>query len=156
MSTTAQGSAEGVATVNSRIFGSVEVSADQRVTLPDGLIGFPACHDFALIPAGPRGFTWLQSMEHETLALLLVDPFLYYPEYSIDLPAPVVNRLGALESADVSVQTVVTLGDEKYGPTANLQGPVLLNVKKRRGYQFVLQNAPFGTREPLVTDGISG
>ena len=154
MSITAQGAADGTTTVTSRIFGSVEVSADQRVTLPDGLIGFPACHDFALIPAGPRGFTWLQSLEHETLALLLVDPFLFYPAYSIDLPAPVISRLGAEESTDVSVQTVVTLGDEKYGPTANLQGPVLLNVKQHRGFQYVLQNAPFGTREPLVTDGV--
>ena len=153
-SITAPGGAAGATTVNSRIFGTVQVTADQRFTLPDGLIGFPSCHDFALIPAGPPGFTWLQSLEHETLALLLVDPFLYYPTYSIDLPAPVVSRLGAQESNDVSVQAVVTLGDEKYGPTANLQGPVLLNVKKQRGFQFVLQNAQFGTREPLITDGV--
>ena len=136
--------------IHSRIFGRLTVTGDQLVTLPEGLVGFPACHEFALLPAGPRGFSWLQSMDHETLALLLVDPFIYFPGYSIDVPAPVVARLDAAEAASISVQAVVTLGGAEGGATANLQGPVLFNIENRRGYQYVMQNTRFTTREPLV------
>ncbi|MDB4917299.1 MAG: flagellar assembly protein FliW [Gemmatimonadetes bacterium] len=135
--------------IRSRVFGTLKVAADQRITMPEGLIGFPACHDFALVPAGPRGFSWLQSMEHETLALLLVDPFLYFPGYSIDLPDAMTARLGAAQSASVSVHAVVTLAESDNSATANLQGPLLFNVESRRGFQFVMQSAPFGTREKI-------
>lgn len=151
MSATAHGSpSSGSTEIRSRVFGTLTVADDQRVTLPDGLIGFPACHDFALVPAGPRGFSWLQSMEHETLALLLVDPFLYFPAYAIDLPDQMIARLEAGEAASVSVHAIVTLAGTDNSATANLQGPLLFNVENRRGFQFVMQNAPFGTREPIV------
>lgn len=143
-------STAGSTEIRSRVFGSLIVADDQRVTLPDGLIGFPTCHEFALIPAGPRGFSWLQSMEHETLAFLLVDPFLYFPAYSIEVPDPMIARLDAAEASAVSVHAVVTLAGSDNSATANLQGPLLFNVENRRGYQYVMQNAPFSTREPLV------
>jgi flagellar assembly factor FliW len=143
-------SPNGGTEIRSRVFGTITVADDQRVTMPEGLIGFPACHEFALLPAGPRGFSWLQSMEHETLALLLVDPFLYFPAYAIDLPDAMTARLAAAQTSAVSVHAVVTLAGPENSATANLQGPLLFNVENRRGYQFVMQNAPFGTREPIV------
>ena len=150
MTTPANDSPKAGTEIRSRVFGTLTVADDQRVTLPEGLIGFPACHEFALIPAGPRGFSWLQSMEHETLALLLVDPFLYFPAYAVDVPDPVIARLEASRASDVSVHAVVTLGGAGDAVTANLQGPLLFNVGNRRGFQHVMQGAEFGTREPIV------
>ena len=151
MPATAQDSSSNEGTeIRSSVFGTLTIADDQRVTLPDGLIGFPACKEFALVPAGPRGFSWLQSMEHETLAFLLVDPFLYFPTYAVDVPDPMIARLEAAEASSVSVHAVVTLAGSDNSATANLQGPLLFNVENRRGYQFVMQNAPFSTREPIV------
>ncbi|MEP6733511.1 MAG: flagellar assembly protein FliW [bacterium] len=140
--------------IQSRIFGLLEITEDQQVTLPEGLVGFPACHTFALLPAGQPGFSWLQSLEEETLAFLLVDPFVYFPEFSIDVPSPMLSKLETTEAAHVSVQAVVTLGGADSGATANLQGPVLLNVQKRCGYQYVSEHAEWGTRAPIVTDRV--
>ncbi|CAN5240437.1 flagellar assembly protein FliW [soil metagenome] len=136
------------------LFGALDIPVDQQVNLSDGLIGFPACHSFALLPAGRRGFTWLRSLEHETLALLLVDPFLYFPGYAIDLPPFMLASLRTTEAIDVSVQAVVTLGDASRGATANLQAPLVFNVRERCGYQYVCQNSPWGIREPIVPESL--
>jgi flagellar assembly factor FliW len=139
-------------TFETRLFGTIEVSEEQRITLPGGIIGFATAREFALLPAGPENFYWLQSLEHTTLAFLLVDPFPYFADYSIDVPDQVVARLSAERAADVSVLVVLTLAGEGQGATANLQGPILINLAAGIGEQYVVQNSPYSTREAIPAD----
>jgi flagellar assembly factor FliW len=138
--------------VETRLFGAIEVPDDQRIQMPDGIIGFSSCHEFALLPAGPEHFYWLQSLEHSTLAFLLVDPFPHFDGYSIDVPDQVVAELAATKASDVSVLAVLTLAGEGQGATANLQGPILINLSKRIGQQYVVQTSSFSTREEIPAD----
>lgn len=138
--------------VETRLFGTIDIPDDQRITLPDGVLGFSSCHDFALLPAGPANFYWLQSLEHATLAFLLVDPFPYFEGYAIDVPDPVVAHLRAERADEVSVLAILTLAGPGEGATANLQGPILLNLSSRIGQQFVVQNSPYTTRERIPAD----
>ncbi len=138
--------------IATQLFGEIEIGDDHLVTMPDGLFGFPGCSSFALLPAGREGFLWLQSTDHATLAFLLVDPFLYFEGYTVDLTGPVLQRLGTSESSDVNVFAIVTLPGAGGEATANLQGPVVLNVATRRGFQAVLQDSEFGTREPILLE----
>ncbi len=138
--------------VETRLFGAIEVPDEQRFTLAEGIIGFATCRDFALLPAGPANFYWLQSIEHSTLAFLLVDPFPYFDGYSIDVPDPVVARLAASKADEVSVLAILTLAGEGEGATANLQGPILLNLGKKVGEQFVVQNSNYSTREAIPAE----
>ena len=65
------------------------------VHFAQGLFGFPECRDFALIAAPRPGYYWLQSREFPTLAFLLVDPFLHFDEYAVDLGEGDSAALGA-------------------------------------------------------------
>lgn len=138
--------------VETRLFGSIEIPEEHRLVIPDGIIGFSSCTEFALLPAGPEHFYWLQSLEHSTLAFLLVDPFPFFSGYAVDLPDATVAELSASTSADVSVLAIVTLSGPGEGATANLQGPLLLNLSSRKGAQFVVPNSAFGTREQIPAD----
>jgi flagellar assembly factor FliW len=138
--------------VDTRLFGAIEIPDEQRITMSDGIIGFSSCREFALIPAGPENFYWLQSLENATLAFLLVDPFPYFDSYSIDVPDTVVSRLSASRADDVSVLAVLTLAGEGQGATANLQGPILINLSKKVGEQYVAQNSAYSTREMIPAD----
>ena len=142
-------------TIRSRVFGQIEITDDQRITMPDGLIGFPECRSFATLPSGRDGFYWLQSLDHETLALLLVDPFLYFDEYIVDLAEPLLQRLGATAPAEISVLAVVTLPGSTGAVTANLQGPVIFNLSARKAFQAVLSDSPYGTREELPLERLA-
>lgn len=135
--------------IATQLFGEIEVGDDQLVTMPDGLFGFPECRGFALLPAGRDGFYWLQSTEHATLSFLLVDPFLYFDGYTVDLTGLVLQRLGTSEPTHVNVFAIVTLPGAGGEATANLQGPVILNVMSRHGFQAVLQDSEYGTRESI-------
>lgn len=134
-------------TFTSHLFGALEVADEQLLDMPDGLFGFPACTSFALLPAGRDGFFWLHSVKEPTVAFLIVDPFQYFEGYAVDLAAPILKRLGTNDPAQVNVFAIVTLpsgGDEA---TANLQGPLVFNIERRQGFQSVIQDSEFSTRE---------
>jgi len=136
--------------VSSDLLGPLDVGLDEIIRFDAGIFGFPECRDFVLVPAEQDGLYWLQSSEHSTLAFLLVDPFAYFDGYAVDLTLPDRADLGARDAAEVAILAIVTLPRTRSGtPTANLQGPIALNLSARRGKQIALSDSDFGVRRPL-------
>ena len=135
--------------VHSELLGTLELHEDQVLDFHTGLLGFPECRRFVLVPAVREGTWWLQSLDHPTLAFLLVDPFLAFDGYTVDLGATERFTLQVQEPSDVMVLAIVTLPGPTGGePTANLLAPLVINVTRRRGQQAVIDGthpmrAPF-------------
>ena len=133
--------------VHSELLGTLELTEEQVLEFPHGLLGFPECRRFTLVPAAREGTWWLQSLEHGTLAFLLVDPFVAFDGYTVDLGVTERFALQVQEASEVMVLAIVTLPSGEGGtPTANLQAPLVFNVKRRRAQQTVLEGR-YGMRE---------
>lgn len=133
--------------VESELLGEVSVEQDELITFPGGLLGFPACREFVLIPSERQGLFWLQSVEHSPLAFLLVDPFLAVEGFAVDLAASDRAELGIEAESDVAILAIVTLArPETGGSTVNLQGPLAFNLRTRRAKQIAVPNSEYGVR----------
>lgn len=132
--------------VKSRVLGEIHVDPDGMLRFPHGVLGFPEARDFALVSTSRQGFYWLQSVEHDTLTFLVLDPFVHVPDFSIDIPDDQLGVLGtdATEIVVLGVVTLPTSPDEP--PTVNLQGPLLINARKGVGRQLILADSPWGLR----------
>jgi flagellar assembly factor FliW len=136
--------------VDSRLFGALTVAPEEVFHFPVGVYGFPECRSFVMLTAEREGFYWLQSVEHSALAFMLVDPFLYFEGYVVDLGATDRGDLQVTDAGDTAIFGIVTLprsSDEP--PTVNLQGPLALNMRARLGKQLALQDSDYGVRCPL-------
>lgn len=135
-------------TVESKILGPLTVPAEAIIRFPSGLFGFPERRSFAFVPGNREGTYWLQSADDPYLAFVLVDPFLFFPGFTADLPPAEVAELGSSEEAgDVAVLAIVTLPASRgEKPTANLQGPLALNLKAQLGKQLALEDPTYGVR----------
>lgn len=125
------------------------LALDQALQFDDGLFGFPACRSFGLLRTAHPGLYWLQSMEHEPLRLLLADPFVFFDGYSVDLPDGDVKRLAPNAASDVAILTTVTIGDGLQTSTANLQGPIAIDVRTGRARQFIVNDPSCQVRHPI-------
>lgn len=141
---------ENLMDVESDLLGPISVPADDTFTFAQGLLGFPEARRFALVPTDRDGFFWLQSLDFGALVFLLVDPFPLVEEFYVDLSEAEVGMLEPADGSEMAVLAIMTLprqnGD---APTLNLQGPLVLNMKKRLGRQLVLQESRWGTRWSL-------
>ena len=130
----------GTVEIASRLFGPLTISTDQIITFSDGLPGFAGERRFVLLPAAPEGYFWLQSVEQGSLAFLLLDPFVTFPGYTVEL-SDVDAEGGPMVLA---IATLPRASGESW--TANLQAPVVLDLERRQGRQCILPEAGYGPR----------
>ena len=136
--------------VESELLGEIAVDADELITFPLGILGFPASRSFALIASERDGMYWLQSAEHAPLAFLLVDPFLVVPGFAVDVAPQDLAELEVTGQSDLAVLAIVTLAaPEKGGCTVNLQGPLAFNLRTRRAKQIAVPNSEYGVRHAV-------
>ncbi|HEX6925002.1 MAG TPA: flagellar assembly protein FliW [Longimicrobiaceae bacterium] len=136
--------------VASDLLGELTVQQDELITFPTGILGFPACRDFVLIPSEREGLYWLQSAEHSSFAFLLVDPFLAVEGFTVELSPNDRAELEIESESDVIILAIVTLATpERGGCTANLQGPLAFNLRTRRAKQIAVPNSEYGVRWPV-------
>jgi len=140
-------------------FGTLEVQEEQIIRVPLGVIGFPACKRYVLLEHKKgSSFLWLQALDNEALAFVLIDPRLFKPDYEF-LISPEDREILELpngSSGAEEVQTLTIVNMIRRGVagapseiTANLLGPIVINLQKRVAKQLVLDEHQFSCRYPI-------
>lgn len=117
--------------------GTLDVDDEQIITLDDGFFGFEDYHEFALINSKVPPFFWLASLNEEGPTFVLIDPFIFRPDYEIDLNDEVLKKLELKSPTDAIIFALVTISNSETPPTANLQGPLVINRKNKKAIQVV-------------------
>jgi flagellar assembly factor FliW len=127
-----------------------------EITFPAGLPGFPDAHRFQLTPWGEAGtpFSLMTSMDDPDVGFVVVEPWVFYPDYEFDLDTSTSQRLAISEATDSLIMCVVTLGQQPEDATVNLLGPIVINRFTREACQAVLDPSLFNVRAPLAARGI--
>ncbi|MCR4427283.1 MAG: flagellar assembly protein FliW [Firmicutes bacterium] len=137
--------------IKSTRLGELTAEAEQIITFPRGLPGFERERQFVICDhPGSRSIKWLQSACDPDLALVLVDPFEFYPDYHIDIPEDQAGEVLPANADELAVMSVLTVRPELTRTTANLVAPIVVNRTKRLGVQVILQGTCYSTRHPLV------
>ncbi len=119
-------------------FGTLEVPDEEILEFPQGLYGFEALRRWCLLPYDESGrLFWLQAVDSSPAALVLTVPFFFVPDYEVEIPDPAAALLEATAPTDVEIFTTVTVAPEQEGLSLNLLGPVVVNLRSRRGLQVI-------------------
>ena len=121
-----------------------------KIDFPNGLFGFESFTKFSLIEAEYKPFYWLQSEQDKTLSFLVVDPFIFFDDYELDIDDNSLKSIEVKTPADVVVLTIITIPGSNGKITANLQGPLIVNKTNNLGMQFVLSDPKWTTKHELV------
>jgi len=134
-------------------FGKIEVAEDEIITMQTGLLGFSSARLYTLLDdeiSSP--FKWFQSLDMESLAFVTIDPQLVISNYKIALAEEHMKKIHADSIDDLSVLVIVTMTKDIKDVTVNLQGPIVVNQKKRAGLQLVIPDGEYSTRYLLFGD----
>ncbi|MCI0362816.1 MAG: flagellar assembly protein FliW [Phycisphaerales bacterium] len=135
--------------VHTTRFGMVNLDENRIITFPAGLLGFSNYKKFALLQPDDQGvFFWLQSLESPELAFVVTDPSLWVSDYEAPLRPEQMDELHLAKPSDAQVFVIVN----KYGQslTANLQGPLIVNLANQQAVQLVLADKRWTTRHEIV------
>ena len=130
-------------------FGSVEVNDDRVLNFSSGMLGFSSYTQFVLLQPDEDGiFFWLQSIEAPELAFVITDPQIWVPEYEATIRNEQMTALSLDRIEDAQVFVIVNKYDSAL--TANLQGPLVLNLRNQEAMQLVLAEKRWTTRHEIA------
>jgi flagellar assembly factor FliW len=137
--------------VTTKAYGLVDVDERQRITFPEGLFGFESFKEYILLDAERQPFYWLQSLDVEEVAFILVNPFLFRSDYEVDINDDEMREIGVSSPEKVLIFSIVTIPAGS-SMTANLQGPLIINRETRLGRQAVLADPRWKTKHDIMAE----
>jgi len=124
---------------------------EAMITFPDGLIGCEDWRRFVLLETETSGaLNLLQSLDDPQVSFVVVDPYILLPDYSFEMTEADVRTIGLDDPAHALVVCILTVKQQPaFSVTANLLGPLVINVKSRRGVQVILAQSGYSARFPV-------
>jgi len=138
--------------VNTKAFGLIEVDDRQKIKFPEGLYGFEEYIEYVLLDAEHQPFYWLQSVKDKDIAFVLINPFLFRPDYEVNIPNEDLEDIGITSPEKALIFTIVTVPPDGSAMTANLQGPLVINRENMTGKQGILSDVRWNTRHDIIAE----
>ena len=139
--------------VETERFGTLEITPEAMIEVPQGLYGFEHAKRFCLIDHdGSNSFRWLQCLDVPALAFVVINPYDFFTNYQVELEDQEATAIELRQPQDAIILNLVTLGNSPEETTANLVGPIVLNAKNRKAKQVVLANQAYTTKHRLLPE----
>lgn len=136
--------------VQSARFGLMDISETDIISFQKGILGFPESKKYVWIhniePDLP--IEGLQSTSDEHISFMMVDPFLFAPEYEIDLSEDTKELLGIVRKEQVLVRVILTSRPDNH-TTINLKAPLIMNMDNNQAAQVILDGTQYQLQYPI-------
>ncbi len=135
-------------------FGLIEIDENKIITVPTGLPAFPGKNRFIILEReNMRPFFWLQCTDDAELALTIINPFLFIPDYNFGMER-VLREMSWEDDGIENLKIYVVVNAANGGPekiTVNLLAPLLINTLRYEAIQLVLYDSQYSHRHLIFS-----
>ena len=136
--------------IKTRDFGEVEINPNEIIIFSDGLPGIVSSGNRFVILSDEQGggpIYFMQSLDDEELAFVLVDMALILPEY-VEAVAAEQPAAGGLH-----IYNIATIHENLEDSTVNLKAPLIVDFAGKSGWQVLCKSDEFPIRAKLFEEG---
>ncbi|GAE33032.1 flagellar assembly protein FliW [Halalkalibacter akibai] len=139
--------------IETKYQGQMDIHEDKIITFQKGIPAFEEEKQFALLPfAEGTPFYVLQSVKTKDVAFIIMNPFDAVPSYQYKLSDATLEELEIKKEEDVATFVVLTVKEPFAETTANLQGPIIININKQKGKQLLLSDSDYKTKHTIFKE----
>jgi len=137
--------------IQTKYFGEIETSEDEKIHFPGGIFGFETPADFLIIrfEDDNDAMLCLQSAADERLAFVLLNPFYICENYAPKLSDSDLESLNATEATPMLVYAIAVVRENFEESTINLKCPVVVNAEAKIARQVILDTGEYPIKHPL-------
>lgn len=119
---------------------------DDVITFPLGIIGFEGARQFVIYSRPEHEpFHWMACIQEPDLQFVLINPLLFRSDYDPVIPSHELKDLDVQNPSELLLYTIVTVAEDMRDSTANLAGPLFVNIRTRQGRQIPIEDPRWGT-----------
>lgn len=132
-------------------FGEVSLDPSSVLTFPHGLPGFERYKRYGLVEVEEESpFLRLLSLEESSLGFVIVNPMLVWSDYDPDINQDDLQGLEITCVDQLVIYSIVTLSQVPEEMTANLKGPICINIETMRAKQMILVDDRYHTKHSVL------
>lgn len=134
--------------INSNLLGEIEIDNKDIIYFARGIPAFEEYQQYVIIPLdGKSPFYYLQSVQKPDICLVIAQPFVFFPDYEIEIADDEMQSLDVKgEAADLAIYVILTIPEDFKLTTANLLAPIVVNPENRQAMQYVTVDIRYSTR----------
>lgn len=132
--------------INTTRFGEIDIDENKIITFPNGIPGFADLKRYVLIDYKDP-IQWLHAVDDSDVAFIVVNPFVIFPDYSVNIQDDIESLLEIRDPKDIVILAILTARNS--GITANLKGPLVMNSMNFKAVQILLDDEKYSFRAPL-------
>lgn len=137
--------------INTKYHGEIEIEDKAIIQFEEGIPSFEDEKQFVIIPLDEDSpFLILQSATTPNLGFVIINPFDYFTDYTVDLSDSTIQKLKIESEDQVAIYTILTVQEPFENTTTNLSGPIVINVKDQLGKQIILNNEKYTTKHHII------
>ncbi|MEC1770237.1 flagellar assembly protein FliW [Schinkia azotoformans] len=137
--------------INTKYHGEMEIEDKAIIQFKEGIPSFEDEKQFVIIPLDEDSpFLILQSLTTPSLGFVIINPFDYFTDYTVDLSESTIQKLKIKSEDQVAIYTILTVQEPFENTTTNLSGPIVINVKDQLGKQIILNNEKYTTKHYII------
>ncbi len=124
-------------------FGVLSVQPQDEILFENGLIGLEDCRRWVVLTdSNNPSLGWLQNLEQGHIAVGIVSPRRFVPEYQLRVDRTDLRTLGLATIRDAEVVVIASrqANGQPSHLTLNLRAPLVINVEKRLGCQVIAKD----------------
>lgn len=136
-------------------FGELKIPEENIIEFPKGIIGFEQFKKYVLLEREDSDpFCWLQSLEDPNLAFVVINPTIFFKNYKIEIHYKELEDIQVSSLDRIEIFSIVTIPEDMARMSANLLGPLVINLDNNMAKQVVLVNSPY-TIQHYIMDELS-
>jgi flagellar assembly factor FliW len=130
--------------VESLRLGKLNVPDNKIIKTEKPVLGFEHLSRYCLVEVDElRPFLWMQSVEDQAVAFLVVNPRVFFPDYKIEVNSKEIAELKVNQVELVETYVIVTVPEDPSQISINLQGPIIINTENNLAKQLILVNSDY-------------
>ncbi|WP_411170320.1 flagellar assembly protein FliW [Clostridium sp. MB05] len=136
--------------LTSPIHGKMIYEDNEIINFVKGIPGFDNLKKYIIKEVeNDSPFNILQSIEDKDIGFIIIPPFFIYNDYEIKLSEEIIEKLNIENQEDVLLYSIVTLNSKVEDITANLKAPLVINIKNKKGEQYIIDKEKYSIKEKI-------
>ena len=121
------------------------------IRFPSGIPGFEGAREFVVFTRPEHEpFDWMVSVSGPKVQFVLINPLQFRPEFDPIIPSSELRDLDVRDPKELLLYTIVTVNADMRLSTANMAGPLFVNIRTRIGKQILVDDSRWTTSERIL------
>ncbi len=138
--------------ISTKYFEELEIQESDIILFESGIPGFAELKKFIMINQEEATFSYLQSLEDQSICFIIMPPGAVVPDYSIEISESTIKKLNIEKQEDVCIFSLLNIPENIEEMTINLKAPIIINSSNRKAVQEILDNDNYSLRHKIAKE----